>query len=67
MTSPLDPRTRIGQVSLTVADLGRSVDFYTARLGLDLLERGGGEARLGSGQTPCSTWWKTAKPGRAAG
>lgn len=52
MTSPLDPRTRIGQVSLTVSDLGRSADFYTARLGLELLERGGGEARLGSGQTP---------------
>lgn len=52
MASFLDPRTHIGAVSLTVSDLSRSVDFYSGNLGLDLLERSGGEARFGSGATP---------------
>lgn len=52
MTSRLDPGTRLGAVSLTIRDLSRSVDFYTGRLGLELLARGGGEATLGSSSAP---------------
>lgn len=43
--------THIGLVSLTVADLGRSVDFYQNSLGLALLDKAGGVARLGAGDT----------------
>jgi catechol 2,3-dioxygenase len=48
----LDPRTHIGTVSLTISDLARSADFYAERIGLTLLERGGGEALFGSGTVP---------------
>jgi catechol 2,3-dioxygenase len=42
--------TRIGAVSLTVADLERQVAFYTGVLGFTLLDRGGSRATLGAGQ-----------------
>ena len=45
----LPDTTRVGPVALTVADLGRSLDFYRRAIGLDVLEQGGGEARLGAG------------------
>ncbi len=42
----------MGEVALRVADLGRSVTFYTGPFGLKLLERRNGVAVLGSGQRP---------------
>jgi catechol 2,3-dioxygenase len=39
----------MGPVYLTVADLDRTIDYWTRAIGLDVLERGGDEAHLGSG------------------
>ena len=47
--SKLPDETAIGQVELTVRDLGRSVDFYEGALGLEPLARNGSEATLGAG------------------
>jgi catechol 2,3-dioxygenase len=41
--------TSLGEVHLTVAELGRSVEYYTRAVGLELLERGAGRATLGVG------------------
>jgi catechol 2,3-dioxygenase len=46
---PIAPATTVGSVELVVADLERSTAYYTASIGLDLLETGAGEASLGSG------------------
>jgi catechol 2,3-dioxygenase len=43
------PATRPGAVHLTVADLARSLDYYRAAVGLDVLEQGPGRATLGAG------------------
>jgi catechol 2,3-dioxygenase len=43
------PATRPGAVHLTVADLPRSLDYYQAAVGLDVLEQGPGRATLGAG------------------
>jgi catechol 2,3-dioxygenase len=45
----LPDSTRVGPVALTVSDLERSLEFYRGSLGLDVLELGAGEARLGAG------------------
>jgi catechol 2,3-dioxygenase len=42
------PATRVGAVHLTVADLERSIAYYTGAIGLTLGEREGTVARLGS-------------------
>ena len=42
--------TEMGELHLTVADLERSVPFYETAVGLELLERGGSTARLGTGE-----------------
>ena len=47
MTASLDTATHMGAVQLTVADLTRSIAFYQAVLGLQLLERSAYEAALG--------------------
>jgi len=54
MTQPptLDPRTHVGPVSLTVADLARSLRFYGDVLGLAPAERSNGSALLAAGDTP---------------
>ena len=44
----LPDETRLGPVTLRVADLERSLDYYETVLGLRLLEREGSRARLGS-------------------
>ena len=41
--------TRLGPAHLTVADLDRSIDYYRSVLGLELSDRGGGQARLAPG------------------
>lgn len=53
MSQPaIDPRTHIGLVSLTVADLARSLRFYGDVLGLRPAERSNGSALLAAGATP---------------
>src|SRR5215210_4104745 len=43
------PATTVGAVDLTVADLDRSLDYYTLAIGLEILSREDGVARLGAG------------------
>lgn len=45
----IHPKTRIGHVSLTVANLENQVTFYTQALGFNLHWRDGNEAGLGAG------------------
>jgi catechol 2,3-dioxygenase len=47
----LSPLTTVGAVHLTVADLDRSVDYYTRSVGLRLLDRAGGMAFFGARST----------------
>ena len=65
MTAPRDPEelgataepahaaiaddATVGAVHLTVADLERSLDYYRTQIGLQVLDNGGGEASLGTG------------------
>lgn len=47
---PIAPQTRIGHVHLKVADLQRSLDFYSGVLGFDLVQRhGAGAAFVSAG------------------
>jgi catechol 2,3-dioxygenase len=48
----IDPGTQVGVVALTVADLGRSVAFYSEALGFAVLAREAGSAVLGAGGMP---------------
>jgi catechol 2,3-dioxygenase len=48
-TAELSPQSTVGAVHLTVADLDRSVDYYTRAIGLRVLDRGGGRAIFGAG------------------
>jgi catechol 2,3-dioxygenase-like lactoylglutathione lyase family enzyme len=43
----IDPATEVGMLALTVADLERSLSFYTEAIGLTLLDRGASSAALG--------------------
>lgn len=52
LSNGIDPATQIGVASLSVSDLTRSVTFYTAAVGLALLERDASQATLGVGTTP---------------
>lgn len=52
MTSALHPETRIGTVTLAVADLPRAVDFYTRVLGLAAHDQRAEGALLGAGGAP---------------
>jgi catechol 2,3-dioxygenase len=51
MKSTIDPATRIGTVTLSVADLRRSVAYYQHDIGLALLYQRGDQATLGVGST----------------
>jgi catechol 2,3-dioxygenase len=42
----------LGPVHLTVADLGRSLDYYRTEIGLDVLSENGGTATVGAGSRP---------------
>src|SRR5437588_6494989 len=48
---PLPAETSMGPVHLTVSDLHRSLDYYRAVVGLDVLEQGAGRASLGADST----------------
>jgi catechol 2,3-dioxygenase len=48
----LAPATTVGAVALTVADIERSVHYYTRSIGLRVLDRGGGVAIFGAADTP---------------
>jgi catechol 2,3-dioxygenase len=45
----LPATTSVGAVRLSVADLQRSIDYYRSAIGLEVLDSGEGEARLGAG------------------
>ena len=44
LSSPIDPRVRIGHVHLKVADLERALEFYCGVLGFELQQRFGSQA-----------------------
>lgn len=48
----LHPEVEVGTVTLKVADLARSLEFYTQLIGLQILKQGNGSAVLGSGSRP---------------
>lgn len=48
----IHPKTHIGLVSLTVADFGRSLPYYTQNIGLKLLSQDGQAAILGTAERP---------------
>jgi catechol 2,3-dioxygenase len=48
----VDPATEMGFVALTVADLERSLAYYSEAIGLQVLEREGGSATLGVAGRP---------------
>jgi catechol 2,3-dioxygenase len=50
--TPIDPATTVGLLALSVADLARSVAFYTGPIGLALLARDGTSATLGVAGRP---------------
>ena len=51
MTIPMPP-PHIGRVALAVADVERSIRFYSDVMGLALLSRDGDKAQMGAGDTP---------------
>jgi catechol 2,3-dioxygenase len=48
----IHPETRMGAVHLTVADLERSLRFYTSNIGMQILDRHNQHASLGVGELP---------------
>lgn len=48
----IDPRTTVGPVALSVANLDRSLAFYTAAIGLVPVRREGATVTLAAGSTP---------------
>jgi catechol 2,3-dioxygenase len=53
--TPIHSSTRLGAVDFTVADLARSVDFYTRVIGFSLLDKNEQRAILGAGTQPLLT------------
>jgi len=51
-SASIDPATQMGVVAITVADLDRSLAYYTDGIGFALLERDGSHATLGAGGMP---------------
>lgn len=49
-TDRIAPTTSLGPVSLTVADLERSIAYYSSVIGLSVLDRSSGRAGLGAGE-----------------
>ncbi len=52
MTSTIAPETRIGAVTLTVANLARSLAYYQQNIGLRVYEQTDTRATLAAGNTP---------------
>ena len=50
MTPEIAPRTTVGPIHFTVADLDRSLDYYGGTIGLDTRERSNGRAALGTSE-----------------
>jgi catechol 2,3-dioxygenase len=50
LTQTIAPETTIGEISIFVSDLARSVAFYQERLGFQLLEQAGGQVVFGAGE-----------------
>lgn len=50
--APIHAATRLGNVDFTIADLSRSVEFYTNVIGLQVLERSDNRAVMGAGGKP---------------
>ncbi|MBV9281766.1 MAG: VOC family protein, partial [Chloroflexi bacterium] len=48
----IDPATEVGLLALTVADLARSLAFYTGALGFEILQRDPSSAMLGAAGSP---------------
>ncbi|HEX8990454.1 MAG TPA: VOC family protein [Anaerolineales bacterium] len=63
----IHPKTQIGHVSLTVADLDRQVEFYERVIGLQLRERNGNTASLGAGREELLTLTELKEAGRRRG
>ena len=57
----------MGPVTLSVADLERSLEYYRRSIGLDVLAEGGGEARLGTGSTELLHLVGSPEPGPPTG
>ena len=51
-SNTIDPATEVGLVALAVADLARSIGFYTTALGFAVLDQAGGRATLGVDGAP---------------
>jgi catechol 2,3-dioxygenase len=51
-SASIDPATEAGHLALSVADLGRSVSFYTQAIGLREVSQGGGSVALGVAKKP---------------
>jgi catechol 2,3-dioxygenase len=51
-SAAIDPGTRVGALALSVANLDRSLAYYTGAIGLELVRREGGDAILAAGGTP---------------
>jgi catechol 2,3-dioxygenase len=51
-TTSIDPATEVGLLSLTVADLARSLTLYTEALGFEILQRAPSGATLGAAGAP---------------
>jgi catechol 2,3-dioxygenase len=52
MSFTIDPELAIGKVSLSIADMERSLAYYQRSIGLSLIAEGGGEATLGVAGLP---------------
>jgi catechol 2,3-dioxygenase len=63
----IDPATKIGHVSLTVADLDRQVEFYQKVIGLQLQGRDGNTASLGAGKDELLRLTQVSGAGRRRG
>jgi catechol 2,3-dioxygenase len=51
----IHPETQVGQLSLTISDLKRSLEFYTNAIGFQILDRTDTSATLGAGGKPLLT------------
>lgn len=63
----IHPKTKIGHVSLTVADLDRQIAFYEQVIGLQLRRRDGNTASLGAGKEELLRLTQIPGAGRRAG